>query len=204
MLKTLRPPARRLQETVRLVLVLLTLAGTTAGLAAGKPPAKKLRDRAPELPPLNRGVLDFARGQVGRSVGDGECTALAVAALSAAGGARPEFRGSGGDYVWGEEVTDRREVLPGDILQFRAAVFRGRDDLGDGRWFTWRQDYPHHTAVVAEVRGGGKTLVLLHQNTLTGGAPEDDRKLVKETTLRVDALQPGGRVWVYRPQADGP
>ena len=66
------------------------------------------------IPPLNEKVVAFARSHLGQPVGDGICVTLAVEALDAAGAKRFPFDRSG-DYVWGEEVADFKDVLPGDI-----------------------------------------------------------------------------------------
>jgi hypothetical protein len=161
------------------------------------PPAKPKREA--ELPPLNRKVVEYARGCLGEKVGDGQCTALASSALRAAGARRFPFGGTGGDYVWGREVVSFREALPGDLLQFRDAVFRGKTWVARTRWVSWRQTYPHHTAVVSEVRDRGKVVVILHQNVGPDGATAGEKQVVTETTLRTDSLQKGGHVWIYRP-----
>lgn len=160
-------------------------------------------DEPASSPDLNERVLSFAREQVGRKVGNGECTSLAVAALRSAG-ARAVPRNPGdGDYVWGRPVASFREAQPGDVIQFRDAVFQGRRWISKRRWVTWRQTYPHHTAIVAEVRERGAAVVVLHQNAGAAGTPEDERRTVSESTIRTGSLQKGGKVWIYRPVPPG-
>ncbi|MFO0910448.1 MAG: hypothetical protein U0794_19240 [Isosphaeraceae bacterium] len=180
-------------------LVLLTLATMLASTAwADSKPGKTGAAARREVPPLNTRVLTFARKQIGRAVGDGECTTLAVEALKEAGARRFPWVPTG-DYVWGREVASFREALPGDIVQFRDAVFAGRRPLSGMRWQTWRYEYPHHTAIVAEVREAGNVVVLLHQNVGTARARADAKRVVQQGLIRPTSLQPGGRVWIYRP-----
>ena len=42
------------------------------------------------------------------------------------------------------------------------------------RWVSWHQEYPHHTAIVSEVRDGGKLVVVLHQNVGGDGTSVED------------------------------
>lgn len=176
---------------------LCVLLPALLGLAAAGPTRKD--PASDDLPALNRKVVEFTRGQAGEKVGNGQCTALASEALRRAGAKRFPFHGTGGDYVWGRPVDSFREALPGDIVQFRDAVFRGRTPLSGHRWMSWRQEYAHHTAVVSEVRDRGKVVVLLHQNVGPPGASAAEKQVVTETTLRTDSLQKGGRIWIYRP-----
>src|SRR4029077_1244340 len=81
---------------------------------------------APSLPPLNEKVLEFARSKKGEMVGDGECTSLAREAFQFAGARRFPPYGFDEDFVWGTQVESLEKALPGDVLQFRDAVFKGR------------------------------------------------------------------------------
>ncbi len=150
------------------------------------------------IPPLNEKVVAFARSHLGQPVGDGICVTLAVEALDAAGAKRFPFDRSG-DYVWGEEVADFKDVLPGDILQFRDAVFHGQRSLGRGRTVNWHAEYPHHTAIVAKVERGGKLITIYHQNVATERKPATEKGNVQEGELRMESLQKGGWVKAYRP-----
>ncbi len=172
----------------------------TFGLGAG--PAEKSKAKAvePPLPALNAKVLAFARASLGEKVLDGQCTSLARASIRDAGAKRYPFEG-GGDFVWGEPVASFREALPGDILQFRDAVFEGKRWLTKRRWVSWKQEYHHHTAIVAEVRERGNVVVVLHQNVGANDAPDSEKQIVQEGTLRTNSLKEGGKVWIYRPVA---
>lgn len=158
---------------------------------------------APPEPVLNPKVAAFARSNVSKQVGDGECAALAVEALKAVG-AKPfgtwKDSPNPGDYVWGslvyglgykdgvrsEDVALGTTVLAGDIVQYRDAEFKGK--LASGGTYT--SSAPHHTAVVVGVRNNGKSLVVLEQNV-------NGRKTVGESTIHLNDLH-SGWVKVYR------
>jgi len=185
----------------RSALILLIVA---ASAGPGPGPGKK-PEPPPPLPPLNARVADFARASLGKPVGDGVCITLAVEALRAAGARPAPFNIPSGDYVWGQPVEDIKDTLPGDLLQFRDAVFRGKRSLGRTRYETWHYEYPHHTAIVAKVEQAGKLVTILHQNVALDGRPEAEKGNVKEGILRMDSLQKGGWVRAYRPvPADPP
>ena len=155
------------------------------------------------LPPLNAKVAEFARAHVGEPVGDGICITLAVEALRASGAKRFPFVPSG-DYVWGEPVADLKVVLPGDILQFRDAVFAGSRTLGGGRRETWRETYPHHTAIVVRTQENGRLVTISHQNIAIKGDDPAKVGVVRESVLRMNSLQKGGQIRAYRPVAPDP
>lgn len=166
-------------------------------LVLGDGPSKKA-EPAP-LPPLNEKVFEFAKSNLGKPVGDGVCITLAVEALREAGARHASFREPNGDYEWGEVVPDLKDALPGDILQFRDAVFKGQRSLGKGRTTRWHAEYPHHTAIVAKVEREGKLITIYHQNVATKGKGEDEKGKVQEGELRMESLQKGGWVKAYRP-----
>ncbi len=172
-----------------------------AALATAGPPDGKAGP--PTLPPLNARVEAFARSNLGKPVGDGICITLAVEALRSAGAKAFPFD-PGGDFIWGEPVDDYKDVLPGDILQFRDAVFRGTRTIGRNRRERWHHDYPHHTAIVARVDQGGKLIAIYQQNVSLQGRDEAEKGNVREAVLRMDSLQKGGRVKAYRPVAPDP
>jgi hypothetical protein len=180
----------------RPAMVLPMLAITVSLVSAG--PAAP-----PPLPELNAKIVAFAREKLGKSVGDGSCTTLAIAALRAAGARYYPQMEAGGDYVWGQPVDSFKESLPGDILQFHNAVFQGKKALPRRRWTSWHHEYPHHTAIVSQVSEGGKVVTVLHQNVTGQGKDAGDAKNVRETMLPVDSLQKGGWVRIYRPVDPG-
>lgn len=177
-----------------------------AGLSASaQQPKKKGKAKEEPLPPLNEKVLAFSKANLTKQVGDGECAALANAALAEAGAkSHREFpdRPNDGDYVWGElvfgvEVKDGKSALegsltkvrPGDIIQYRDAKFSGRRPGGG----TYSSSAPHHTAVVSAVGADGKVLGILQQNT-------NGQRVVSETTQVLTDLR-SGWLKVYRPVA---
>jgi hypothetical protein len=155
--------------------------------------------KKPDIPELNKKVLEFARDNLGKKVGDGECATLAALALRKAE-ARRWSTSRTGEYVWGKLVRTvadgtnlTGDVLPGDILQFRGVVFAGR---AGGR--TFESTYPLHTAIVAAVKNDGKVVEVLHQNAGNFAAPAAERRKVQRTTLRFAELKKGS-VKIYRP-----
>src|SRR5215510_8770460 len=100
---------------------------------------------------LNQRIVDFAKANVGQQVTNGECAALAFEALKHSGGkTKNAFKDypAKGDYVWGafvyslemkdgkpqEEVGKGMQILPGDIMQFRDAKFKGKKGKGTYSW----------------------------------------------------------------------
>jgi hypothetical protein len=174
-----------------------------AGAMAAETKKADAKKKAPEPPPeLNRKVLEFARKHEGEKVGDGQCITLAIEALRAAGARQPPLRGRE-DFAWGREVPKLADALPGDILQFRDAVFKGTQPLPGGGILHTTSKYEHHTAIVASVKKTSKGLVItvLHQNTGGAGTTPADRLIVQEGTLRMADLRKGGTVRAYRPTA---
>lgn len=154
------------------------------------------------LPPLNAKVAEFARKHRGEPVGDGICVSLAIESLQAAGARdRPALDPDGqpGDYAWGEPVA-LKDVLPGDILQFRAAEFAGVRTVR-GRRETWHDTYPHHTAVVVATAEKGRLITICHQNVVQQGEDASQVGLVREATLRMNSMRSGGYLRAYRPVA---
>jgi hypothetical protein len=151
------------------------------------------------LPELNEKVLTFARAKLGTSVGDGNCSALAIAALKSAGARYYPWSQRSGALRWGEPVGSFKEALPGDILQFENAVLQGKKFVTRQRWVSWHHEYPHHTAIVARVSDGGKVVVVLHQNVAMKGKDEKETLNVQETTLPMESLQSGGSIHIFRP-----
>jgi hypothetical protein len=172
-------------------------AALLAKLAAAKVPAPGAADKDDPSAALREKVVKFCKEHKGQTVGDGECGTLAQAALREAG-ARPvnEFAENPGpgDYVWGElvfvlEVAGGKrkkdpadaKAKPGDVIQYRDAAFRKGGGVAV---------FPHHTAVVAEVKANGD-LVVYEQNNL-------GKKEVTQGTLGPGGLA-AGWIRVYRP-----
>jgi hypothetical protein len=163
-------------------------------LAAMAPPLQA----EPTPPDVNAKIVEFARQNLGKRVGDGECARLVEKAFQYAGARRfPPF-GPNDDYVWGQRLSQPNEVQPGDVLQFRNVTFAGREDFPNGTYRTWTSSYDHHSAIVVEVKDRGRTLVVLHQNAADANTPEARKKIVHSTTLRLKEYR-GGQLWCYRP-----
>jgi hypothetical protein len=139
---------------------------------------------AEAAPALNSKVLQYARSQMGRQVGNGECWTLVDQALRVAGAHRPGTAGYG-SYVFGKRIS-RRSLQPGDVIQFENVHVEHHDP--NGSWSS--NDFPHHTAIVAAVRGSRVTL--LHQNV-------NGNRTVRMTTLNLADVQRGTMTY-FRPQ----
>ena len=122
---------------------------------AGPAPAFA-EEKARSSRPLNEKVVEFARDRRGQKVGDGSCLTLATAALRASGGKVFPFNRPDANYIWGDLVESPRDALPGDIVQFRDAEFKGKTWVTRRRWVSWHQNYPHHTAIVSDVAEKGQ------------------------------------------------
>jgi hypothetical protein len=181
------------------VRVTVDRAKFVAKLVDGKVPVPGVANKDDPAAALGEKVVKFCKDNKGKMVGDGECGTLAQAAIREAGGKRvDEFAESPGpgDYAWGElvfvlEVKDgkrKREpadakARPGDVIQFRDAAFRKGGGIAI---------FPHHTAIVAEVKANGD-LVVYEQNML-------GKKEVTQGTLTMAGMA-GGWIRVYRPVA---
>ena len=155
-----------------------------------------------KTPTLGDKVLEYAKKQKGKQVGDGECGTLAAEAFKEAGAkSRQKDSPNAGDYVWGDlvltvefkkgkvESTGKlSEVKPGDVVQFR-----------DTTWVTRSGNVistttaTHHTAVVLSVDKGRSVIRTLHQN-------HNGKKVVQEGALSLNDLK-AGWIRVYRPVA---
>ncbi len=149
---------------------------------------------------VNAAIVKFAKSKLGEQVGDGECTTLVVEAMDEAKAKRFPPWGQDADYVWGTPVEKWGDAKPGDLVQFRDAVFRGKRTVRqDGKTFLQISEatYPHHSAIVVEVAPRTKSLKILQQNV---GDDEAKKKTVQEATIRLGELQKGS-VKIYRPVA---
>lgn len=152
----------------------------------------------------NEQIVRFARQNMGRRVGDGECFALADRALRHAGAKSAADYGPvtpDGDYVWGDRVN-LGDVRPGDIVQFRDYRYDRTVETPD-RIETDFQERPHHTAIVESVGEQGSVTVL--EQNVPVGSPVQRRQLFfsnfsNSTGGRTTKITLQGQFWFYRPQ----
>jgi hypothetical protein len=152
----------------------------------------------PRVSNLNYKVLSYARNNLGKGVGNGECADLPNQALRALGAKTFYNLGPTGldaDYVWGNvrfnasvgsSILPLSKVVPGDVLQFRNARFRWRDGNS-----TYSSSASQHTAVVEAVSSDGQSLCVLEQNS-------QSRRFVTYGFYKMSGLQ-SGNVKFYRP-----
>jgi hypothetical protein len=139
-----------------------------------------------ERPLPDSPVVRYCYANLSKQVGDGECTALASAAIRSAGlKSAAHFRDfpGPGDHVWGDPVYflevqegTRKEhgtpgmIQPGDVIQFRAARFEGNTPAG-----TYSTTCDHHTSVVRELDEVTAVIVVFEQNVGTTKYVRDGR-----------------------------
>lgn len=123
----------------------------------------------------NAAIVEFCRKNNGLKVGDGECWTLANEAFKATGKRRP----GAATRVWGRVVDYKAEgVRPGDIVEFKSALFPGGYITGS-----------KHTAIVAQ---GGKDQIIIAEQNMAGSRNVAFRPINLNSKIR-------GNVTVYRP-----
>jgi hypothetical protein len=149
---------------------------------------------------INKQVVAFCEGHLGQKVDSGQCSALAWAALrSALAKELNDFKEAPGkgDYVWGklvytlvgrkgkpqEKTGTIHRVRPGDVVQYRNTVFRGKG---------YSYSYGHHTSVVSQVHPRRHEIEVFEQNV-------NGQQIVRRTTLNLNDLHQGW-IRVYRPE----
>ena len=139
---------------------------------------------------LNEKVLEYARSQLGKTVGNGECTTLAIAALVAVKAKSPvDYKlPRAGDYVWGRAIDTFDEAQPGDILQFRDVKLEFPAPKGAAA--PPPVVFAHHTAIVSANLGKGKFKVL-EQNAGGRFVQEHQYDFSRKTE---------GAIYIYRPE----
>jgi hypothetical protein len=103
-----------------------------------------------DVPVTNSKMLEFARQQLGKTVGDGGCASFVILAL--------EYAKGGSDY--GRILGDQTDARPGDILSFDSAVFKGPHG-------EYRLGGPDHYAIINAVRGP-RVYEIYDQNGMSG------------------------------------
>ncbi len=122
----------------------------------------------------NAALLKYAKTQLLKKVGTGECYDYAEAALKDAKAlTAADIMGKANinpdaEYIWGDEIP-LSDVQPGDIIQFRNYKMTYDETKADGSGETGFFESPHHTAIVEEItdRANG-VFKVLHQNTPQG------------------------------------
>ncbi|MBS0261648.1 MAG: hypothetical protein JSS02_06785 [Planctomycetes bacterium] len=154
-----------------------TLTGSpVAGTGSGNPSSGSSTPAA-SASDLNTKVLEFAKKNLGKQVGNGECWTLAAEALAYAGAQPPN------GYRFGE-VVSLSQAKPGDILQFESVHL-----AGPGYWTILGT--PHHTAILESI--DGSWIALLNQNV-------NHNRRVQVTVINLGDYQ-SGTLTVYRPVA---
>lgn len=131
----------------------------------------------PSVASLNQAVLNYAQSVVGRTIGNGQCTELAIEALQSAGAQ------SNQGYTWGTALRGVEDLQPGDVLQMHDARFEYPS--GASAWSTGP-----HTAIVTSVQGS--VIQVLEQN-ISGSPVQAGQYDARYLTA--------GRLEFYRPVA---
>lgn len=125
---------------------------------------------------LNASLVQFCRSYLGRKLGNGQCSELAMLGLPAIG-AQMDLNNQWGAPVCNYGVSGGRQyiqlgvagVMPGksrrvnikagDLIQYENVKFERHWSNGASV-----QEYPHHTSVIESVSRDGHTLKVLEQN----------------------------------------
>jgi hypothetical protein len=171
-------------------------------------------------------VYEWARQQLNKRVGIGQCWDLADRALRQAGARSSTTTGPDDNYDWGTPVNPVQAVIPGDILQFRnytvktTVTTKYPDQSTDSTFEIIGR--PHHTAVVA-ANNGAKGIEILEQNLfkntpvqrnvlhVVSGVIKKEFKTISDTgaggkkqLVAVEvttAVEVTGQIWAYSAQA---
>jgi hypothetical protein len=129
---------------------------------------------------INAQIIELVGEKIGKKVDRGECWDLAKYVLD------ETAADWDGMYKFGRILKKGECIMPGDIIQFEKLK---TEILNNGVKST--EMFPHHTAVVYEVRSGDE-IVLAHQNTGYTG------KKVGTSMFRFSSIKTG-RYVIYRP-----
>lgn len=132
-------------------------------------------------PLLNQHIITFVKTHLNKRVGRGECWDLAAEALNTHK-AKWDSR-----YGYGTKIDYKTEcIYPGDIMQFERVIIEYEVEGG-----MMREEIPHHTAVVYEVKSAGQ-FIIAHQNY-------NNKKKVILIPLSMQNIK-RGKATIYRPQ----
>ena len=158
---------------------------------------------------VNQKIANFANGNIGKQVGNGECWTFAEQALVSAGGQTSrDLMGDAAitddaDYVWGDAIAVK-DLNPGDILQLRDYVMTTTTVVSvlytnlpkgveiDENPIEESSDsvtlsLPHHTAIVTS-KYSNSGVKVLHQNV------EPKGKVVQKGRLALSQVAPVKKV----------
>ncbi|MFO0870244.1 MAG: hypothetical protein U0935_15050 [Pirellulales bacterium] len=153
-------------------------------------------------------IYSYAKANMSRKVGDGECATLAAQALRNGGFKSRQLpdRPSSGDYVWGTRIatitpsnrsTNFTQVFAaGAILQMRNVELRGANPGGG----TYYRTAGHHTGVVGlwGRDSKGRYMEVYEQNVGPTGKSDAAKKIVQVNRYYLDDLVKG-TIWVHKP-----
>jgi hypothetical protein len=129
---------------------------------------------------INVQIIELVGKKIGRKVDRGECWDLAKYVLD------ETYAAWDGMYKFGRILEKGECIMPGDIMQFEKLK---TETLNNGVKST--EMFPHHTAIVYEVRNADE-IVLIHQNTGYTG------KKVGTSVFRFSTIKTG-KYMIYRP-----
>ncbi len=163
----------------RLCLVILLFQNFTVSKISDYPIYKVSGD-CDTIPPLNIGVVDFAKSKLNKKVGRGECWDLASEALQSVDAKWD------GQYKFGTKVNPKTDcIYPGDLIQFEdVKIYYMKGNM------KYYEAMKHHTAIVLKVNSKGN-YELIHQNY-------DLKKRVLTSTLELKNIIKG-KVIFFRP-----
>jgi len=140
----------------------------------------------PDIPELNKKIIDFVNQSMGKTVGAGECWDLAALSLEYAG-AFHDRSSEKTIYVFGKVIDpEKKKIYPGDIIQMKNVKLQYKKDNG-----IYTENMAHHTAIVYQVNGKGD-FEIAHQNTSFSG------RKVGKSSIRLDDVK-SGKLTFYRP-----
>ena len=107
-----------------------------------------------DIPPLNKGIIQYVNDNLHKKVARGECWDLAAEPLNQLGATWDKM------YGFGRVVDIQKDcIYPGDIIQFECVVVK---TVSGNKTITSIME--HHTAIIYEVKDK-EQFVLAHQNT---------------------------------------
>ncbi|MEX0967829.1 MAG: hypothetical protein WD077_11365 [Bacteroidia bacterium] len=134
-----------------------------------------------KMPEINRQIVSYVSGTIGKKVDRGECWDLAAEALYSVNAKWD------GQYRFGREVDPQKEcIYSGDIVQFKGVHLTYMED---GMQF--EEIMSHHTAIIYKTPSQ-KEFVLAHQNIAATGRKVGltDFKLADITKGKIEVFRP--------------